>query len=102
MTAPTQFHPNTIPSEEVKGRGLICFLNLERSCGPDCMSFIEAPEGEDYRGKQWANCLLLVNIHRGGKHLAVLASQGSELLKQQKVRAADQQRTGQSNPPVPK
>jgi hypothetical protein len=81
---------------------LYCFLNKERPCGADCMAFEAAPVGEDYRDKQWGNCLLLVNAHRAGKHLVVLASIGADLLKRTKNAAADAARTNQPSPPVPK
>jgi len=102
MNTPNQYHPNMIPEKEVKANGLICFLNNQRSCGPDCMAFTDPPEGDDYRGKQWANCMLLVSAHRGGKHLTILASQGAELVKQNKKTSADAQRVNQPPPPVVK
>lgn len=64
------------------------------------MAFIDAPEGPDYKNQQWANCLLLVNAHRGGKHLVVLASSAGELLRSAKNEAADRARH-QPSPPSP-
>jgi len=79
-------------------KGLACFLDQERLCGPDCMAFL--PEGErptdgEYTGRQWSGCLLLVNAHRSGKHLTILASLGDKLLK----RDADRQRAAQPAAP---
>lgn len=82
--------------------GLYCFLDDARPCSAECMAYDAAPEGADYRDKQWANCMLLVNAHRGGKHLIVLASLGSELLHKTKNAAADAARANQTPPPVPK
>ena len=79
---------------------LLCWLNGDRVCGPDCMAYETAPDGPDYQDKQWANCMLLVNAHRVGKHLVVLASQGQGLMKHLNVIAADQKRTAPT-PPVP-
>jgi hypothetical protein len=79
--------------------GLICFLSNDRPCGPDCMAFDAAPEGADYKDKQWANCMLLVNAHRAGKHLIVLASVGAEMVRRAKTEAADHARTNQPAPP---
>jgi hypothetical protein len=36
--------------------------------------------------------MLLVNAHRAGKHLTILASQGADLLKHLKIKSADQVR----------
>jgi hypothetical protein len=93
---------NPLQQPERRPSGLICFLNNERECGPDCMAFDYAPQSEDYKDKQWANCMLLVNAHRGGKHLVMLASIGAELQKKVKTEAADRARTNQPPPPVPK
>ena len=55
--------------------GLTCFLDQPRLCGSDCMAYLNPPpQGDEYRGQQWSNCMLLVNIHRGGKHLVILAN----------------------------
>ena len=61
-------HHPSMKDEDLR-TGLICFLNIERPCGADCMSWDECPDGPDYKDKQWAHCLLLVNAHRTGKHL---------------------------------
>jgi hypothetical protein len=82
--------------------GLYCFLNDARPCSAECMAYDAAPVGDDYKDKQWANCMLLVNAHRGGKHLIVLASLGAEVLHKTKTAAADHARTNQPPPPVPK
>jgi len=79
--------------------GLYCFLNEERVCNAACMAFTEPPEGADYKGQQWASCMLLVNAHRGGKHLVVLAATAGEIVKKAKTEAADRERLNQ--PPVP-
>lgn len=63
------FHPQL--KEE---SGLFCFLSPDRACGPDCMAYDSPPLHKDFVGKQWAHCTLLVNMHRVGKHLTVLAN----------------------------
>ena len=92
-------HPNMVDDEDVRKNGLICWKDKERPCAADCMAFIEPPEGGDYQGKQWANCLVLVNEHRTGKHLTILAQAGSELVKLRKNDAADRIRNNQPAPP---
>jgi hypothetical protein len=97
VTDPAPHHP-TLKEPE----GLICFLSNDRPCAADCMAYITRPDGPDYQDQQWANCMLLVNAHRAGKHLVVLASVGSELTKQAKNAAADRVRAGFPPPPVVK
>lgn len=100
-----QFHPNMRDDEEAQGPtgGLYCFMNCDRVCGPDCMAFLpDAPPQEDYRGQPWAHCLLLVNAHRGGKHLAVLASTAADISSRARKEAADRQRVSQPSPPTVK
>jgi len=76
-----------------------CFLNPDRLCSSECMAYlVERPDGQDYEGQQWAVCMLLVNLHRCGKHLAILASQGGALLKEMKVKLADEKRINQTVP----
>ena len=81
-----------------KESGLYCFMDATRACGPDCMSYILPPEGPDYKDQQWANCLLLVNAHRSGKHLVILADVTNRLLSHTKNKAADEARTNQPLP----
>jgi hypothetical protein len=61
--------------EDKRESGLYCFINADRRCGADCMAFLNPPpQDQDYQGQQWACCMLLVNAHRVGKHLVILAS----------------------------
>jgi len=83
-----------------EGSGLYCFLDHARQCTAECMAFISPPDGPDYIDQQWARCLLLVNAHRGGKHLVVLASTSAQMLQNAKNEAADRQRN-QPAPPSP-
>lgn len=94
---PALHHPSL---KEGEGNGLYCFLNANRPCGADCMAFVAAPDGPDYQDQQWANCLLLVNAHRGGKHLVVLAASANEMLQHSKRTTADRARN-QPPPPSP-
>ena len=79
--------------------GLICFLDVGRPCEASCMAYITPPDGPDYQDQQFANCMLLVNAHRAGKHLVVLAMVGGELVKKNKTEAADRARAQQTPPP---
>jgi hypothetical protein len=66
------------------------------------MAYAEPPEGPDYQGRQSSNCIILVNAHRGGKHIAILAQVGGELVKKAKNEVADRARLSQTPPPVVK
>ncbi len=79
-------HPDMMPAPEPeKQNGLMCWLNMERPCGADCMAYVDPPlvKGPDYEGKQWANCIILASLHQESKHVAVLA----QLLRQTRVPA---------------
>lgn len=80
---------------EPKETGLFCFISPDRVCGADCMAYSDPPNHKDFVGKQWAHCLLLVNTHRAGKHLTVLASHADTLLNLKQ----DEARTNQPPPP---
>lgn len=67
------------PSEEEKP-SLYCFLASDRVCGPDCVAFNTSPPREqDYVGQHFANCHLLINAHRAGKHLVILAAAATKM-----------------------
>lgn len=90
------YHPDMkdMPEEE-KRKGLFCFINPSRICGADCMAFQTAPPpGQDYVAQQWAQCSLLVNMHKLGKHSGIIAT---ELVKKNR----DSERTAQPPAPVP-
>ena len=95
--------PLSPPETGIYGpNGLYCFIAAHRECGPACMAYSPAPEGPDYKDQQWATCMLLVNAHRLGKHLVVLASTVDTVRKQLNLAAADSARTrAQSAPPNP-
>ena len=78
---------------------LVCFKDKSRVCGADCMAYIARPAGDDYRDQQWANCLLLVNSHRTGKHLVILADAISKQGQKAAAALADAARTNQPPPP---
>jgi hypothetical protein len=93
--------PHAPSLKEDDPNGLICFLNIDRPCEPTCMAWIRPPAGPDFQDQQFSNCMLLVNAHRAGKHLVVLASNTSALIKKAQDEAADRART-QPAPPVPR
>jgi len=80
--------------------GLECWLNMERPCSAECMSYLDSasvPEGEDYKRPdgvpmQWAHCMVLVNLHRVAKHSVHLASSVGGLVRLKKQEAGDRAR----------
>ena len=69
--------------EESQAASVTCFKDGNRECGPDCIAYLTvAPQGDqEYRmAPMWMRCHLLVNEHRKGKHLVVIAAQLSRLL----------------------
>lgn len=91
------------PDEKNEKQELYCFMNQGRLCSAECMAFETfAPEGEDYKNKPWANCMVLVNTHRIGKHLVVLASGAGKLFNLLSTESADRKRTNQPPPAPPR
>lgn len=95
----SNYFPNMVEGDDVRKSGLICWRDKERACGPDCMAFTTPPDGPDYQGQQWASCMLLVNSHRTGKHLTIIAQGVGELVKLRKNEKADAVRSNQPAPP---
>jgi hypothetical protein len=79
-TEEVAYHPETRPKES----GLSCFMDIARMCGADCMAYLpEVPPGPDYKGQQWAHCKVLADMHRGSKHLTILASAAGDIVRRQ-------------------
>lgn len=95
-------HADELDASGIERNGLFCFKDASRPCGADCMAFSDPPEGPDFQGKQWANCMVLVNDHRSAKHLVILASVGGQLAQKAKTEQADRIRNSQQPPPVVK
>ncbi len=67
---------------------LMCWRDMNRVCGPDCVAYITnteaallAPEYKDASGTVlgWARCRSLVYDYRASKHLVILAEAAKEL-----------------------
>ena len=70
-------------AEKSEPTGILCFKDGNRECGPDCIEFLTtAPQGdpEYVAAPMWMRCHLLVNEHRKGKHLVIIASQLGKIL----------------------
>jgi hypothetical protein len=67
-----------------------CYRDATRPCTAECVAFLgetSRPSGE-FPGAI-ASCSLLVDSHRSGKHLTILAQQGNEALKHWKITGID-------------
>ena len=60
-----------------------CFLNDTRICNPSCVAYlVHLPRGDEYRIEEpWMHCSVLLNGHRTGKHLVVLAQTAEKTVK---------------------
>lgn len=56
------------------GTGLFCFMDPTRECEPSCMAFDTNPTKHiEYEGKQMKHCVVLMSLHRTGRHLPIVA-----------------------------
>jgi len=75
-----------------KTAGIMCFKEGNRECGPDCIAYLTvAPQGDaEYKtDPMWMRCHLLVNEHRKGKHLVIIAAQLGKLLDKLEPKVQD-------------
>lgn len=71
------------PDERKVDQELRCYREGDRVCNASCVAYlVAAPEGEDYRGQAFGQCVELVSNHRTGKHLVIIANL---LAKREKV-----------------
>ena len=54
--------------EESPQNGLVCFIDLDRNCGADCMAFTREPFESTSLSTQQSNCTLLVSAERLGRY----------------------------------
>ena len=90
---PDFIHPPNAKDDKLEN-GLMCFMNMDRECGPDCMAWTTKPSESRDLNNQQRNCVLIVSVERLGRHTGILA----KLLMNT---AADQQRRQQRPPPNP-
>jgi hypothetical protein len=81
--------------------GLQCFLNMERECGPDCMSYTTKPSESPDLNSQQRNCVLIVGLERLGRHTGILAKRVSDAVKHTETESADRKRAEQKPPRGP-
>ena len=78
---------------------LICFLDKDRGCGPDCMGYTINTPGDHYN-EPWCHCTVLMSMFRISKHVVILAQHGAESLEMMRTTEADTVRAGNA-PAVP-
>ncbi len=84
-------------TRRVDDTDLFCYSDATRPCNSSCVAYLLVqPDGDDYKEQPWAQCLVLVNAHRSGKHLTVLASVASSACKSMHIKIADDTRKANS------
>lgn len=73
--------------------GLMCFMDITRMCGPDCMAYTPNPQRSQRSelNTQSSHCTILLNMERIGRNLGQIASDNRKSEE-------DKKRTGQLNP----
>ena len=67
--------PDSPRPEEGAANEVYCFLDSGRPCTAECAAYeATAPKDQEAAGKPWGHCVLLVNVHRVGKNVVILAS----------------------------
>ena len=78
---------------------LVCFLDKERGCGPDCMAFSINTPGPDYN-EPWGHCLYLASLFRISKHAVIMAQHSEISVRMMHAATADSVRASNA-PQVP-
>lgn len=80
---------------------LLCFLNKDRFCGPDCMAYKTIPDDNKQLDKGQQHCVLLSAIERTGRSTNIIAQLIDTILKRDKTKDADAKRGSPPAPPSP-
>lgn len=91
---PDFIHPPNAMDDDPEKNGLVCFLNMDRPCGPDCMAYTTKPSESPDLNNQQRNCVFIVGVERLGRHSGIIA----KLIRDGQ---ADAQRRQQKPPPNP-
>jgi hypothetical protein len=89
--------PESVPDDETSG--LVCFMNSERPCGPDCMAYMSRPSDSPLDPQQ-RHCVVLVGVERLSRHTVIGVKVISDLVSFLKTNDQDRKRTEQ-RPPTP-
>jgi len=95
-------HSPNIIDDDVRN-GLMCFMDGNRPCGPECMAYLGFGQEvqTQHLSVQQSQCLLLVGVERLSRHSAIIAKLISDGLHAAKIAEADRKRSEQRPPPGP-
>lgn len=71
---------------------LMCFMNMERICGPDCVSFRTIPDENVQLDSNQQHCILLSSVERAGRSLNIIAGLINNVDKRMRRNEEDAQR----------
>jgi hypothetical protein len=74
--------------------GLVCFMNMDRQCGADCMAYTTHPSESKYLNDQQGHCVAIVGVERLGRYVGGVLSLLSK-------KNADDARSRVQPPPSP-
>lgn len=78
--------------------GLMCFLNADRECGPECMAYTTMPAEAVHLDVQQKHCVLLVGVNRLGRHTGVMAKLINDAVTHNRKMVADSARQAPTPP----
>jgi hypothetical protein len=80
--------------DDAETNGLVCFMNMDRPCGPDCMAYTTFGSESKYLNDEQKHCAAIVGVERLGRYAGGILS----LLSKKK---ADDARAPAKTPPDP-
>ncbi len=84
--------------EDDASSGLVCFIDSERVCGPDCMAFSVAADGGPALSDEQRRCVLLSAAERLGRHSGLVLKAVNDAAERAERRRADRARRYQYPP----
>ncbi len=82
--------------------GLMCFLNGDRQCGPDCMGWLTISADVATLDEQPSHCLLIVSAERLSRHAVILTKVVADSAARGRAHEQDRKREQQPTPPSPR
>jgi len=91
--------------KEVDKTGLeqmMCFMDAERICGPDCMAFLTFPRraNSSELSEMQSHCTFLSSADRIGRNITILASALHDTARRAKTKDMDAEREKAKGPPA--
>lgn len=60
--------------DDAENNGLVCFMNMDRPCGADCMAYTGETSESKYLSSQQKDCIVLVSAERLGRYAGGILS----------------------------